>query len=134
MLLGQQLHGLDEWNLWAVPVSDDVDHQRAAILELTRRTVQEFGLPVEPGEADLRFIDGYVGEGYAIPYAQDIATVRHVARMEGILLDPVYTGKACCALLDGIRAGRFGRERPVIHLLTGGLFSNFAWPELLLGT
>ncbi|MCH7925272.1 MAG: pyridoxal-phosphate dependent enzyme, partial [Planctomycetes bacterium] len=80
-----------------------------------------------------RFIDGYVVEGYAMPYAAAIEAIRLLARTEGIVLDPVYTGKAFCALLDGCREGRFGRERPVVFIHTGGIFSDFAWAQILLG-
>ena len=81
----------------------------------------------------LHFIDGYVGAGYAIPYATALEALRLVARTEAIVLDPVYTAKAFCAVLDGVRSRRFGFERPVVFVHTGGIFSNFAWPEVLLG-
>lgn len=133
MLLGRWIHQLYHWNLWAVPVSDDVAFQTDSIRRLTRAAIEEFELPAEYRESDLRFIDGYVGEGYAIPYAAELDAIRLLARTEAILLDPVYTGKAFCALLDNVRAGYLGKKRPVVFLHTGGIFSDFAWPELLLG-
>ena len=91
-----------------------------------------FELPIDFADSSLRFLDGYVGEGYAIPYPAALAAIRLLARTEGIILDPVYTGKAFCALLDGVKDGRFGRDRPVVFLHTGGIFSDFARPRELL--
>ncbi len=132
MLLGKWLHRLDHWRVWAVPVSDDAAYHTRVVGELCRAAIEQFGLPTELRDAELQFIDGYVGKGYAIPYQKEIDAIRLLARSEGIVLDPVYTGKAFCALLDGVREGRFGRQRPVVFVHTGGVFSNFAWPEVLL--
>ena len=132
MLLGRWIHHLYHWNIWAVPVSDDVAYQTENIRRLTRATIEQFELPADYRESDLQFLDGYVGAGYAIPYQAAIDSIRLLAKTEAILLDPVYTGKAFCALLDGIRDGYFGKKRPAIFLHTGGIFSNFGWPELLM--
>jgi len=133
MLLGQWIHQLHHWNLWAVPVSDDVVYHTHVVGELARGAISEFKLPTEYDEAGLQFIDGYVGDGYAIPYQSAIDALRLLARTEAILLDPVYTAKAFCALLDGIREGWLGTRRPVVFIHTGGIFSDFAWPDLLMG-
>lgn len=131
-LLGKMLHGLDNWSVWAVPVSDNVEYHRAAIARLCQAAIEKFSLPVRLDPGALQFIDNYVGAGYAIPYPEEIEAIQLLARTEGILLDPVYTGKTFCAVLDGVRGGRFGRDRPVIYVHTGGIFSDFAWPETLL--
>jgi D-cysteine desulfhydrase len=132
MLLGQWIHQLAHWNLWAVPVSDDVVHHTHTVGTLAQNAISEFNLPTSYDETGLQFIDGYVGDGYAIPYQADIDTICLLARTEAILLDPVYTGKAFCALLDGVREGWLGTRRPVVFIHTGGIFSDFAWPELLI--
>ncbi|MBN2445327.1 MAG: D-cysteine desulfhydrase family protein [Phycisphaerae bacterium] len=133
LLLGKWLHKAAHVNLWPVPVSDDVPHHTRATLDLCRRTIEQYELPVSIDESMVRFIDGYVGEGYAIPYNEDIRAINLLAHTEGIMLDPVYTGKAFAGFLDAVRDGRLGRERPAIFLHTGGVFSDFAWPRLLLG-
>jgi 1-aminocyclopropane-1-carboxylate deaminase/D-cysteine desulfhydrase-like pyridoxal-dependent ACC family enzyme len=116
-----------------VPVSDDIAWHRKNIGDLCRRTIEAFGLKLDAAAlAGLDYVDGYVGPGYAVPYPAVFDAMRRLARLEAIVLDPVYTGKAFCALLDGVRDGRFGRfgrQRPVVFLHTGGIFSNFAWPE-----
>lgn len=132
LLLGKLLHRLDHVRVHAVPVSDDAAHHRAAVGALCRATIAAFSLPVDFRDSEISLIDGYVGDGYAIPYEAALAALRRVARLEGVVLDPVYTSKAFCAVVDLVRAGRMGHERPVVFIHTGGMFSNFAWPDLLV--
>lgn len=132
-LLGQHLHRLDGWRLWAVPVSDDAAYHAVEVQRLAAAAIERYDLPVELDPAALRFIDGYVGGGYAVPYPAALEALRLVARTEGIMLDPVYTAKAFCALLDGVRSRQFGFGRPVVFVHTGGIFSDFAWPDVVLG-
>jgi D-cysteine desulfhydrase len=131
LLLGKQLYGLDSLRLWAVPVSDDANWHAHEVVALCRATIERYGLPVSLRDSDLEFIEGYVGQGYAVPYGRALRVLRMLARTEGIVLDPVYTAKAFCAVVEGVESGRFGRERPLIFIHTGGLFSDFAWPETL---
>jgi D-cysteine desulfhydrase len=132
LLLGKLIHRLPEWNLYAVPVSDDVAHHRATVGRLCAQAIAQYDLPCTFDPAALQFIDGYIGEGYAIPYVAALEAVRLAARTEAVVLDPVYTAKAFCAVLDGVRQRRFGFDRPLVFVHTGGIFSNFAWPETLL--
>lgn len=71
------------------------------------------GLTPTPA-TDLHIEEGYVGEGYTRPYPELRETIRLLARTEGILLDPVYTGKAMVGMLDLIRQGRFAREQNIV--------------------
>jgi D-cysteine desulfhydrase len=132
LLLGQSLFGLSHWRLWAVPVSDDAAFHVGQVTPLCETAIERFDLPVEFDPQAMRLIDGYVGAGYAVPYPAAIEAIRLLARTEAIVLDPVYTAKAFYALLDGVRARRFGFDRPVVFIHTGGIFSDFAWPETLL--
>jgi 1-aminocyclopropane-1-carboxylate deaminase/D-cysteine desulfhydrase-like pyridoxal-dependent ACC family enzyme len=68
----------------------------------------------------------YVGQGYAVPTAGSRAAVRRLARLEGLLLDPVYTGKAFAGLLDLVEKGQLGQDEPIIFLHTGGVPGLFA--------
>ena len=68
----------------------------------------------------------YVGLRYAVPSDRCLAAIRRLAQLEGILLDPVYTGKAFAGLLDLIEREQLGRDEPIIFLHTGGLPSLFA--------
>lgn len=132
LVLGKLLHHLDHVRLWFVPVSDDVAFHQRAIADLCTTTIQEFALPTSYSATDVHFWGGYVGAGYAVPTPVGLDALRVAARIEGVMFDPVYTGKAFAALLDAVRERRLGFDRPVVFLHTGGAFSNFAWPQLLV--
>ncbi len=115
-----------------VLVSDDLEYQRRTQSALIRATLDEFRIPLREAP-HLELIEGFVGEGYGIPTPAGLEALRQLARLEAILLDPVYTAKAFAALLAGVRECRFGFDRPVVFLHTGGVFSDFAWTDVLLG-
>jgi D-cysteine desulfhydrase len=81
---------------------------------------------------EIGVLDGYKGPAYAVPYAEEIALIQQVARVDGIFLDPVYTGKAFYGLVSEARKGRFLPGERVLFLHTGGIFSLFAFAEELL--
>ena len=75
----------------------------------------------------------YVGPGYAVLTEGARTAVRLLARTEGILLDPVYTGKAMAGLVDGVGNGRFTADDTVIFLHTGGFPGLWAFSGLEIG-
>ena len=131
LVLGKLLHRLDHYTMWGIPVSDDVDYHVHHVGELCRTTIERFGLPIEYDDSMLQLIEGYVGEGYAVQHRSANEALRRMARTEGIVLDPVYSAKAMWGLLEQLQERALGHERPVVFVHTGGLFSNFAWPEIL---
>nr|WP_325195192.1 D-cysteine desulfhydrase family protein [uncultured Oscillibacter sp.] len=68
----------------------------------------------------------HMGQGYAIPNAEDTPYIEELARMEGILLDPVYTGKAWAGMLKLLKEGYFGDEDNIVFVHTGGAAALFA--------
>lgn len=132
LLLAREMDDLQHVHIWGVPVSEDIKHHRGKALDLCAAASAQFGLGVDIDESMLNLIDGYVGDGYAIPYEEALRAIRLLAHTEGLVTEPVYTAKALAAFLDGVRDGRFGRQRPAIFLHTGGAPSAFAWPELLV--
>ena len=76
--------------------------------------------------------DGYVGEGYGIPTDGTLAAINMVARNEGILLDPVYSGKGMAGLIGQIEGGQINSDGEVIFLHTGGAVSLFAYEDQFL--
>ena len=115
--------GIDVGNLWkGFPAS-------------IARLAQEIG--VRLGEErpfttrDVPLIaERYVGEKYGVPSAQGQAAVARLARREGILLDPIYTGKAFGGMLDLAQRGELGSSDPLIFLHTGGVPALFAFDGL----
>jgi 1-aminocyclopropane-1-carboxylate deaminase/D-cysteine desulfhydrase-like pyridoxal-dependent ACC family enzyme len=73
---------------------------------------------------------GFGGEAYGRPTPEMTDAVRLLAELEGILLDPVYTGKAMAGLIGLAAQGRFDRARAVVFIHTGGTPGLFAYPSL----
>jgi L-cysteate sulfo-lyase len=79
-------------------------------------------------------IDGsHRGPGYGIPTDGMLEAVRVMARTQGLLLDPVYSGKAFAGLLHDVRAGRYAPGSAVLFVMTGGVPGLFAYPDILAG-
>ena len=80
-----------------------------------------------PADMDSRFRMIYhVGTGYAIPNAEDTPYIEELARQEGILLDPVYTGKAWAKFLMLVKEGYFDGQEHIAFVHTGGAAALFA--------
>lgn len=79
-----------------------------------------------PGDVPL-VEETYVGEMYGSPSAAGFAALQRLARLEGLLLDPVYTAKAFAGLIDLVEKGRLGVDEPVIFWHTGGIPALFAF-------
>jgi len=103
-----------------INVSRPKAEQEELVYDLVRRTATHVGIAAQiPREAILCFGE-YVGPGYSLPTDQMAEAVRMLARLEGILMDPVYTGKAMAGLIDLVRRGYFNREENVLFVHTGG--------------
>jgi D-cysteine desulfhydrase/L-cysteate sulfo-lyase len=90
------------------------------------------GADVNLTEADVESYDDYVGEAYGLPSPAALAAIALAARTEGLLLDPIYTGKAMAGLIDHARSGQVGPDSVVVFIHTGGLPALFAFPDELL--
>ncbi len=82
-------------------------------------------------DAHWRIIEGYQGTGYAEATAEELAFYAEVATREGLILDPVYTGKAFRALCLEAAAGRVPRDRAMVFLHTGGIYGLFSFADAL---
>jgi D-cysteine desulfhydrase len=88
-------------------------------------------IAIELAAVGIAVIDGYVGEGYAKANKDVFACIQRVAQTEGVILDPVYSGKAFYGLLREIEKGRFTKEQDIIFVHTGGIFGLFAYEQAL---
>ncbi len=125
LILGKKLLRMDI-AVYGIIVGETAEYFRDRILQITQGAIERFRLPISVGADEIRLIDGYVGDGYGKSRPEELAAIRDLARSEGIVLDPVYTGKAMFGLLDrlGKEPGCFGRN--VLFLHTGGLFGLFS--------
>ncbi|WP_312217425.1 D-cysteine desulfhydrase [Pantoea vagans] len=117
-------HLLPETELVGVTVSRQVEAQ----LPLVERLRQSLAETLEvQATAPITLWDDYFAPRYGEPNDEGMAAVKLLAQLEGILLDPVYTGKAMAGLLDGISQNRFRREGPLLFIHTGGAPALFAY-------
>jgi D-cysteine desulfhydrase/L-cysteate sulfo-lyase len=95
---------------------------------IAREAAQAMGYrEIQLTAGDVELATEYVGAGYGTPTPAAIDAISHIARAEGILLDPIHTGKAAAALLDHVKTGRIKRGTRVVFVHTGGqpaLFSH----------
>jgi D-cysteine desulfhydrase len=115
-----------------VNVSRPKDVQEELIYGLAQKTAKHVGVGTKiPRDAVLCFGD-YVGPGYSLPTAGMIEAVQMLARIEGILMDPVYTGKAMAGFIDLIRKGFFKKGERVLFLHTGGSPALHHYKDIIL--
>ncbi|HUL01229.1 MAG TPA: D-cysteine desulfhydrase [Nitrospirota bacterium] len=112
-----------------INVSRTKDVQEELVYGLANKTAALAGVKnVIPRDAVL-CNDEYVGTGYSVPTAGMVEAVRLLARTEGILLDPVYTGKTMAGLVDLSRKGYFKKGQKVLFVHTGGSPALFAYMD-----
>ncbi len=123
LTLGAALHGLPA-TVWGVNVCDDERYFMEKIADDAadwHRRYPGTSLPdIQP-----RVLDGYVGRGYGIAEPAVFELIKSLASMEGIVLDPVYTGKAFAGMLAEIERGTFSGCRDIVFVHTGGIFGLF---------
>ena len=110
-----------------INVSRTKEAQEPLVYDLVRKTAARVGVADEiPKEAVLCFGE-YVGPGYSLPTPAMIEAVKLLARNEGILLDPVYTGKTMAGLIDLVRKGYFDSNENILFVHTGGSPALYAY-------
>ena len=131
LILGVKLLGLNA-RVASVNVCDDAEYFTRVIGEICESAIERFGLPISfSRKQDVTIIDGYVGRGYALSSPPELELIRDVARSEGIILDPVYTGKAFYGLSRELASGNDSIGDKIIFFHTGGIFGLFSKSEEL---
>jgi D-cysteine desulfhydrase len=132
LLLGAKLFG---WaargiRLAGVNVCDDRAYFVEAIGRICAEAEARWQLGAGVTAADIEIVDGHVGLGYAKSRPEELVTIREVCRTDGVVLDPVYTGKAFHGVVSELRRapGRFGSAVAFVH--TGGVFGLLGTPEI----
>ncbi len=126
------LHGINaQVPVLGIGVRLPRDRQEANVHKLAEATADYLGMKGGiPREAVVANCD-YVGDGYGIPTEGMANAVQMLAREEGILLDPVYSGKAMAGMIDLIRSGKIGKDQTVVFLHTGGAVGLFGYTGYL---
>jgi D-cysteine desulfhydrase len=112
------------WRVVGINVCDDRDYFVRVIGEICEAAIERYQLPITMPRHEIDIIDGYVGLGYAKSRREELESLRDMARREGVILDPVYTGKAFYGLTTELKQKRdLGRRIVFFH--TGGIFGLF---------
>ncbi|MGD8961210.1 MAG: D-cysteine desulfhydrase [Desulfobacterales bacterium] len=116
-----------------INVSRSKNEQEQLVYELVKETAVQVGIAADIPAAAVRCYDDYVGPGYSLPTAEMAEAVRMLAGLEGILMDPVYTGKAMAGCIDLVRKGVFKKGQNVLFVHTGGSPALYVYMEHILG-
>lgn len=125
LILGNAIFNLGA-QVWGVNVCDDADHFVKKIREDFKGWKEKYLSSVDVESLPINVLDGHVGPGYAQATHEVLETIARVAQTEGIILDPVYTGKAFHGLLDEIAKGRFPGAQNIVFIHTGGIYGLMA--------
>lgn len=126
LLIGKQLLKINI-DLNGVIICDTVEYFTNKITDICEKAIDRFNLKIKIQAQDITLIDGFVGEGYGIPYREEIETIKMLAK-KGVILEPVYTGKAFYGMLKDLENRKY---KKVIFIHTGGIFSIFAYNKVL---
>jgi len=130
LVLGRKLLGLD---IRTIAISQrHGDDRVSGAVRGALDALEALGLDVPVTEDDVESYDEYVGTGYGRPSIGSIQAIKLAARLEGLILDPVYTGKSMAGLIDHARQGLLGTDDVVVFVHTGGLPALFAFKDELL--
>ena len=130
IVLAQRLTGLG-FRMHGVTATSEF-HLPSRTAGIANETAKALGLDLVVTEEEIVNFDGFVGEGYGIPSAAGVEAVKLFARTEGVILDPIYTGKAAAGMIAHVREGRFGPDDVLVFVHTGGTPANFTWADLWL--
>jgi D-cysteine desulfhydrase len=132
LILGAKLLGLAERGIRiaGVNVCDDRAYFVDVITRICAEAEARWQLGANVTEADIEIIDGHVGRGYARSRPEELATIRDVCRSDGIVLDPVYTGKAFHGVVTELASDPKRLGAAIAFLHTGGMFGLFAPSEI----
>jgi D-cysteine desulfhydrase len=132
MCIGARLLGLGT-QIAGIAIDSGAEELRREVAGIAARTERRLGLDPSISPADVVGYDGYLGGGYAVLGEPEKEAILLAARTEGILLDPVYTGRAMAGLIDLVRRRELGAGENVLFWHTGGAVALHAYAPQLAG-
>src|SRR3984893_2210527 len=127
LLAGFKALGRSRHQLRAFTVLANAEASRNGTLAMANGTLELLGASDRLGFDDVRIAEDQRGQGYGLVTDAMIEAVRFMAGCEGLLLDPVYSGKAFAGVIGDVRAGRYPAGSSVVFLMTGGAPALFAY-------
>ncbi len=117
-------------HLLGIGVRAPQEKQESMVFDLACKTMDYLGMGAEIDRASVRANCDYVGPGYGLPTEGMRAALLKLARLEGLLFDPVYSGKGVDGLIDQVRRGYFDGMDNIVFLHTGGSAALFGYPGI----
>lgn len=111
--------------IYGFNVCDNAEYFINRVCELLKESSQYLGEEIDFNKEEIDIVDGYVGKGYALSTQEELEFIHDLARLEGIILDPVYTGKAMYGLSQELKKGNLKDSKNILFIHTGGLFGMF---------
>ena len=128
MILGAHMLDLD-MDIIGITVSKSADDVKNEVKDLIERTIETYP-DIESFKPKINVDDSFIGKGYAVLEDGVVSAIEMFSKMEGIFLDPVYTGKAGLALIRMALAGDIASDSPTLFYHTGGEPALFTYPDL----
>ena len=129
LLLGSKLLGIST-QIYGINVCDDEEYFKNRIHEILIESNEYLDIDIQFDKSEINIIDGYVGRGYALSTPVELNFINELAKLEGVILDPVYTGKGMYGLTQEIKKGKFKDFKNILFIHTGGLFGLFPQKNL----
>lgn len=121
LIAGNTMHG-GKKDVVGINIAATADHFRVVTGNLLTEMEGIADFPGSGSNHEFKIIDGYQGLGYALSKDDELETISWIARLEGLVLDPVYTGKAMHGLVREIGKGNFDGYDNILFIHTGGIF------------
>ena len=128
LIIGAHMLDIDV-DIVGVTVSQSAEESTERVKDLIERTVDTYS-EIEPFKPKININENFIGKGYGVLEDGVVSTIEMFAKMEGIILDPVYTGKAGIALIRMALAGDISVDTPTLFYHTGGQPALFSYSEL----
>lgn len=116
-----------DYSVVGINIVDWVPNLQKKISSIANKAAVRLGIECNIQPEDIENHSNYVGPGYAIPTPECLEAIKLLAKTEGIVADPVYSGKGLSGLIDHIRKGKLTKEDTVIYLHTGGAPALFCY-------
>ena len=120
------LYGNSLANNDAIVYGINISSDKSYFMDETKKIIAEMnaytGQNLELSSDEISIIDGYAGKGYGLSTKEEIDFIKYIAGLEGVALDPVYTGKAFYGLYQEIKKGTFTHHKNILFIHTGGIF------------
>jgi L-cysteate sulfo-lyase len=133
LALGARLVGF-AGRLCGISVDKQASPYREQVAQLANRTAEKIGVSITVADSEISVDDRFTGAGYGIPGTLEMEAIALFARKEGILLDPVYTGRAAGGMLALIRAGEIPQGARILFWHTGGAPALWAYADQFILT